>query len=545
MANTMECNKRMIHNSTMKPAMSMQMTLDDDKNVPDSKPDIEKIVTSRGEIEITEVESLTNKIKVYGLCHFYLLYTTDIPEHPVNALEGTLPFEQMLNCDGIVPKTQVKIKTNLEDLSISIINSRKINVRSLITLRAFMNDITQLEAATDISCPPQDKVSELTNPGMECLYQKLDLTTLLLNKKDVYRVKERLSIPKGKPSIYEILWSNSSLKNFETKLGDGIINLSGDLSIFMLYKTDDEMMSLQHMEMELPFHGEIACEECSESMMECIEAHIGNVQYTLLSTFEAEDTSNNQMRDSISEDSQQGFEIECTLDLDIRIYQDEEITLLSDVYSPNAECELQQKPFSYTKLLQKNYAKTRITQRMKLTDAKDRILQICHIDGSVKVDDMTVVKDGVDVEGVVAADLLFLTNSDLTPLGSTYLLVPFHYLVELEGIQPEDTYEITTALEQISINMVDENEVEIKANIALSAIAFRKQEIQIIEDISISCLDSNKMQTQPGMIGYIVKHGDTLWNVAKTYYTTTAQIKSCNELESDQLTVGQKLIIVK
>ena len=296
------------------------------------------------------------------------------------------------------------------------------------------------------------------------------------------------------------------------------------------------------MEMELPFHGDVPCEECNETMMDCIEAHIGNVQYSLLSNL---DSDTDARFDSNTEVQSQGFEIECTVDMDIRIYQDEEITLLSDVYSPNAECELQQKPFSYTRLLQKNYAKTRITQRMKLTDAKDHILQICHIDGSVKIDDMTVVKDGIDVEGVVAADLLFLTNSDLSPLGSTYLLVPFHYLVELEEIQPEDIFEINAALEQITINMVDENEVEIKANVALFAIAFRKHEVQVIEELTLSCLDSEKMQKQPGMIGYIVKKGDTLWNVAKTYYTTTAQIRTCNELESDDLAVGQKLIIVK
>jgi hypothetical protein len=182
---------------------------------------------------------------------------------------------------------------------------------------------------------------------------------------------------------------------------------------------------------------------------------------------------------------------------------------------------------------------------MKLKDAKENIMQICHIDGAVKIDEMTIVDDGIAVEGVITADILFVSHSDSHPLGSTSILVPYRYLIEMDGILPQDTYEVTANLDQITINMVDSDEVEVKAILSLSAIAFKSLTATAIGDISTMPLDAEKMQNQPGMIGTIVKSGDTLWSIAKTYYTTMDSIRACNELESDTIQAGDKLIIVK
>ena len=47
------------------------------------------------------------------------------------------------------------------------------------------------------------------------------------------------------------------------------------------------------------------------------------------------------------------------------------------------------------------------------------------------------------------------------------------------------------------------------------------------------------------MTGYVVKKEDTLWSIAKNYYTTIENIKAYNELESDTLEPGERLVILK
>ena len=86
----MELTKKMIHTSTVKPGITMQTTLDDDFNVPDSKADVEKLITTRGNLEITEVEAMVDKIKITGVCHFYALYTTNMDSYPISSLDHQL-----------------------------------------------------------------------------------------------------------------------------------------------------------------------------------------------------------------------------------------------------------------------------------------------------------------------------------------------------------------------------------------------------------------------------------------------------------------------
>jgi LysM repeat protein len=54
-----------------------------------------------------------------------------------------------------------------------------------------------------------------------------------------------------------------------------------------------------------------------------------------------------------------------------------------------------------------------------------------------------------------------------------------------------------------------------------------------------------KLQAMPGIIGYVVKREDSLWNIAKKYYTTVDNLMAINELADDRIKEGDKLIIMK
>ena len=49
----------------------------------------------------------------------------------------------------------------------------------------------------------------------------------------------------------------------------------------------------------------------------------------------------------------------------------------------------------------------------------------------------------------------------------------------------------------------------------------------------------------PGIVGYVVKQGDTLWDIAKRFYTSVEVIKAVNNLTSDEIHPKDTLILVK
>ena len=63
--------------------------------------------------------------------------------------------------------------------------------------------------------------------------------------------------------------------------------------------------------------------------------------------------------------------------------------------------------------------------------------------------------------------------------------------------------------------------------------------------MSVRPLDVEKLQELPGIVGYIVQPGDSLWKIAKKFHTTVDNILLTNGLASETVSPGEKLILVK
>ena len=70
----MELIKRNIHMNRQKCKSCLQLTLDNDLNVPDIKPDIERIIREQGEIKLQEVKTVNGRVLLKGNLNFHILY---------------------------------------------------------------------------------------------------------------------------------------------------------------------------------------------------------------------------------------------------------------------------------------------------------------------------------------------------------------------------------------------------------------------------------------------------------------------------------------
>ena len=112
-------------------------------------------------------------------------------------------------------------------------------------------------------------------------------------------------------------------------------------------------------------------------------------------------------------------------------------------------------------------------------------------------------------------------------------------------MKPDSNYEIKPYIDQLSVMMLDADEIEVKATINLNAIVFDLITEEIITDIEVADLDLDMLQSMPGIIGYVVKSDDTLWKIAKKYLTTVDSIMDINNLADARVSEGDKLIIMK
>ena len=124
-------------------------------------------------------------------------------------------------------------------------------------------------------------------------------------------------------------------------------------------------------------------------------------------------------------------------------------------------------------------------------------------------------------------------------------MLPFTHLVEAKNIGQDCTYFLQADLEQLSTAMADGAEIEVKAAVGLNVLVFRQWEEQIIESVEEQPLDRKKIESMPGITVYIVKNGDTLWDIARKFYTTVDEICNVNSLAEKEVKAGQPLILVK
>ena len=193
----------------------------------------------------------------------------------------------------------------------------------------------------------------------------------------------------------------------------------------------------------------------------------------------------------------------------------------------------------------KNYSKCRISDKLKVEESPHKILQICHGEGKIKVDEARVVENGILAEGVLELRILYIISDDEMPFYAAETAVPFSHVVEAPGITRDCRYHLRTDLEQLSTTMIDSNEIEIKAVVNLNAVVLKCRQEEIIREIREEELDMEELQNMPGIVRYLVQPGDTLWDIAKQFYTTSEEIRQLNHLTSDEINPMDSLLLVK
>lgn len=150
-------------------------------NVPDTRPDVEKIIESRGEVHIDEIEVLTDRLRLRGNFLVQILYLSTDPEQQISCMEHDFAIEEFMNVEGAESSDIAKVTADLEDLTISIINSRKCGVRSVIYFHIAISEMKFVECTTGIE----------KKENVQCLYESPSMTEIIMNKKTFSGSKQR------------------------------------------------------------------------------------------------------------------------------------------------------------------------------------------------------------------------------------------------------------------------------------------------------------------------------------------------------------------
>lgn len=513
----MELVKKHIHMNRRRGNVTSQMTLDEDFNVPDSMDDVEQLILDSGEVQIESAKNLGEKVAVKGKMSFQVLYRT--PGGYITTLAGTMPFDETVNMPGLEDQDYVQAGWELEDLNIGVINSRKLSVKAVVTLKLQAETLFDAEAAADVNF----------DGNVETLKRDITVAALAARRKDTFRVKEVISLSGNKPDIDTLLWQNIRLRGVSTKPLDRKVHIDGELMVFAIYSGEDAQVPVQCLEESIPFSGDVDLDEAVEEMIPFITVKLVHKE------LEVNPDSDGEMRE---------ISVDAVLELDMRLYEEQHVEVLSDLYALDREVLPDTGEACFDQIAARNVLKNKIQEKITL-DNGQRILQICHSDGNVKIDDTQIMEDGLHIDGVLEVQLIYLTAEDTSPVGSSVEMLPFHVVAEVPGITESSVYQMEPGLEQMTAVMLGGDGVEIKAVVTIDILVLEPVCEQVILDVREEPLDAEKLKEMPGIVGYIVQPGDSLWKIARKFHTSVDEIMAANNLTDSMIHPGDKLILVK
>lgn len=494
-----------------------QFYMDEDFNVPDMKRDVQRIILSEGKLHIEDMKRVENYIRVTGKMLFKVLYVTDEGETKITALDGKIPFEEMVYTEEI-PLENIFIKSMNVDLTVNVIHSRKLNVKAIIDMKLASDGQGEAEVLTDV----MDSVS------LHKRYNECTVLQLYTIKKDTYRIKEEIAIGGTKETIGALLWTDVVNRKLDTRIESDEIILQGELMAFGFYESIDGKMDW--IEQTVPYQGKISCYGVQDSMYHQIYPEIKDV------SIEVRMDEDGEMRI---------LGVEATLEVRIIVCVEEKIKILDDMYSLEKKCDLIRKEKTFERLLMQNHSKCKVVEKLSLPELKEDILQICHSSAKIQIENIEIVDKGLFVEGILHVNFMYVKPDDVIPFGVWQGMVPFSCLLESNEVTEQMNYDLYGTVEQLSIGLLGNDEIEVKAVLAIRS--FLKCPIYFadITEVEYLPIDSKEKENAPGIIGYIVKEGDKLWDLAKKYNTTMKSIIEVNNLDQTELENGQKMLIFK
>lgn len=514
----MELVKRSVRLNCVQKTVRKMKTLDEDMNVPEMKKDINKIICCTHEAVIEGMKASERKESVKGYIGFDVLYLNS-ENGGLEHLEGKYPFEENFEFPEDEDLTDVKAKIMIEDFTVKIINSRKVNIRTLFAL----------ECAGD-EAGEEDIVVDVKDDNVLVQKENMVFSQIKANGEDTFRIKEDIELPKNKPNVQSLIFSDMRLKSRESRLLDDGVYIKGDIGIFIIYEPEGEDQVTQWYETAVPFEGKVDVRGVSEGMFSMIPLKLEETVLSMKPDYDGEERV---------------ICAEGIIRLDIRAFSEEETPVVWDMYSTGHHVDIQSNEKKYQQLVMKNNLKARGYHKYKVSDTEEKPLQICYAYGEAHTEQVKMEGDGMTVDGLVDVTVIYVSVSDENPMASFQCQVPFSQHISLEEQVGDSEYILNICVDQINASMIGGDEIEVRAFVGIEVLIMRVMAQNFVESVEMKPMTSKELAAFPGMIGYIAQNQETLWDIAKRYKTTVDKIKNVNKMTVDSVKRGDKILIVR
>ena len=477
-----------------------------DSIIPDIKPDILSAISTSGTVCIYKKEILEGKIRIDGSINAYIMYLADDEDGMIRSINSNIDFTQVINMERVRPDMILETNVALKSIECRVLNGRKISTKAIldIGLKVSLNEnvdiINQVKLQDVQTLNKTLNINSLVGSGTTKVYAK---DTLMINNID---------------NLAEIMKVDVNIINKDTKISYNKILAKSDMSVKILYLTEDNRIN--SVEGIIPVMGFIDIPDISEENTCNLKYEIKNLLIK----------PNNVDEHSIY--------VEAEIEIFCESYQNHEVNLIQDLYSPSIGLNFTQKQIKVMQSKQSIQNTCNIRESQRLEELQGN--QIYDVAVGVEISKQTLLNDRILYEGELKLNFIY-AGMNHSKVDTRQATIPFNFNVDFAGVNSSSIVETSIEIGLQDFVVTSDSNVDVKIDLIFNTTLSKNADVNIIDDIKE---DENRCINCYSMIIYFVKPGDTLWKIAKKFGSTVEEIARVNGIELvDKLSVGQQLFI--
>lgn len=504
----LELNKTTLDNYESSGEVTLTQEETTEVIVPDYCPDIARIIAADGKVYIHSRELRDGKAGIAGTVRVTVLYTPD-GEGGIRTLEFTMPFNAESDNRALADCVFLDADTHTEFLESRMLNPRKVFTHCKLVTRLTGYQKAPLSFCTDLEAEDRLCVEKRQEQ------QRVTLLTHITEKD--FTFTEEMNLSPGREGAAELLNSQVCGSVTESKIVGSKLIFKGVFSVSLLYRSVDGKYYTTSS--ELPFSQIMEVEGAAEGCIPSLRLQMTGTDL------------------QIDGDDAEGRQISVTLYLHAiaLLREEQEITLLNDLYSTSYETAYEAVPLSITGFYETFTRRHTVREVLEIGVVADSILSLSASCGTVSVSregEATVLRTEVSVQA------LYLDE------GGVPLVVERSFDITSQLELPEDCKVSACAIcpEEIQGSLGDRG-IEVRF-----PVDFRAEAVSRLKKI---CINSAKLDTEstketvgaPSLVLRCLGKQESAWDLAKKYNTTISMILAANQLEDGEIP-REKLLLI-
>lgn len=494
-------------------ASKVQKAIEGDIIVPDTKPDILKLLQTDASVVIPQKDILDGCVDMKGRVDLSMLYTPDCENEHIKGFSAAFDFAESITNKEISSTDNVFINASIERIDCNMINSRKLRVKAVVCIEYEIIRIEPISFAVNID--------ECENPQIQ--KETISFQNSINICEHLFTILEKIEIPSGQESIGEVLKYNIKITDTEYKTLNGRVVIKGVAVLCVLYTSPSG--SIQCSETELQFTEILDCENITEDC--CCDIDFSIADYKI----KADEDNDGDMR---------LINIQLDINASLKAVEDLEIDMVSDCFEPYKNTNLKTQKFHIEEIISRPQTQNTIRELIEPSSNLPSIAEVYDIIAKPHINSAKISAGKLLCEGFIEIFILYISESIENPIHSIRKEIPISYMLDAESDCDSLIPQTKSEIKHTSYNLNAAGEIEIRILLCISANIINHRTIELITEAQTS--ESGKYANSDITI-YFVQKGDTLWNIAKNYRVSSDDIIKFNSLKDDLIKPGTRLLI--